>query len=107
VKTENTQSLRIRIIVVHRSCQRLAENVSKLILDVTVSKLRRSQRLSRNQLQIMSPLPQQEVGAHENRQGFIVSSVTYLKNRMLRYYDAENASVSFVDILLSVLVVCT
>jgi hypothetical protein len=31
----------------------------------------------------------------------------YLKNRMLRYYDAENASVSFVDILLSVLVVCT
>ena len=35
------------------------------------------------------------------------TSQCYLKNRMLRYYDAENASVSFVDILLSVLVVCT
>ena len=52
--------------------------VRKLMLDVMVTKIRRPQRLFRNQLQILMTLPQQEVDAHENRQGFIVSSVVLL-----------------------------
>ena len=68
---ENIQSLEIRIIVVHRRCQRLTENV-------TVSKIRMFQRLPRNQLQILTPLPQQEEDVYENRWGFIVSSVALL-----------------------------
>ena len=48
------------------------------MIDVTVSNIRRFQRLLRNQLQILMPLLQQEVGAHENRQGFIVSNVALL-----------------------------
>ena len=78
MNTENTQSLKIRIIVVHRRYQFLAENVRKLMIDVTVSNIRRFQRLSRNRLQILAPLPQPEVGAHGNRQDFIVSSITLL-----------------------------
>jgi len=90
---EYTQSWGIRIIVVHRRCQCLAEKVGKLMLDVTVSKIRRFQRLPRNQLQIMTPLPQQEVGAHENRWGFIVSNVALLFEEqdveILRYRECK------------------
>ena len=48
------------------------------MLDVTLTMIHRSYRLLRNQLQILTPLPQEEVGAHENRQGFIVSNVALL-----------------------------
>jgi hypothetical protein len=48
------------------------------MLDLMVTKIRRPQRLFRNQLQTMMPLPQQEVRAHGNRQDFIVSSITLL-----------------------------
>jgi hypothetical protein len=75
---ENIRSLRNQIIVVHRKCQGLAENVRKLVLDLMVTKIRRPQRLLRNQLQTLMPLPHQEVGVHGNRQGFIVSSVVML-----------------------------
>jgi hypothetical protein len=43
-----------------------------------MTEISRSQRLFRNQLQILTPLQQQEVGAHENRRGFIVSNVAML-----------------------------
>ena len=66
------------MIVVHRKCQRLAENVKKLVLDLMVTTIPRPQWLFRNQLQILMPRPQQEVGVHGNRQGFIVSSITML-----------------------------
>jgi hypothetical protein len=46
--------------------------------DVTVSKIRMFQRLPRNQLQILTPLPQQEEDVYENRWGLIVSSVALL-----------------------------
>jgi hypothetical protein len=53
-------------------------------------------------------LLQQEVGAHENRQGFIVSNVALLfEEQDVEILRCRNAGVSFVDILLSVLVVCT
>ena len=75
---ENIRSLRIRIIVVHRKGQRLTENVQKLVLDLMVTTIRRPQRLFQNQLQLLAPLPQPEVGAHGSRQDFIVSSITLL-----------------------------
>jgi hypothetical protein len=75
---ENIRSLRNRIIVVHRKGQRLTENVQKLVLDLMVTTIRRPQRLFQNQLQLLAPLPQPEVGAHGSRQDFIVSSITLL-----------------------------
>ena len=78
VNMENIRSLRIRIIVVHRKGQRLTENVQKLVLDLMVTTIRRPQRLFQNQLQLLAPLPQPEVGAHGSRQDFIVSSITLL-----------------------------
>jgi hypothetical protein len=48
------------------------------MLDVTVSNIRRFQRLPRTQLQILTPLPQQEEDVNERRWGFIASSVTLL-----------------------------
>jgi hypothetical protein len=75
---ENIRYLRNRMITVHRKCQRLTENVKKLVLDLMVTTIRRPQWLFRNQLQILAPLPQPEVGAHGSRQDFIVSSITLL-----------------------------
>jgi hypothetical protein len=48
------------------------------MFDLMVTKIRRPQRLFRNQLQTLMPLPQQEVGVRGNRQGLIVSSITML-----------------------------
>ena len=52
--------------------------MKKLVLDLMVTTIPRPQWLFRNQLQILMPLPQQEVVVHGNRQGFIVSSVVML-----------------------------
>jgi hypothetical protein len=75
---ENIRYLRNRMITVHRECQRLTENVKKLVLDLMVMTIRKPQWLFRNQPQMLMPRPQQEVRAHGNRQGFIVSSNTML-----------------------------